>query len=256
MLVEAAAEAGIPSVLVDLTNSIRHGDVCLLGGPDPYLIEVKTAGRLDQRGKRQVADIDRLHAFYETDVGAGLRGYPELRRVMPAAAERCYADEMNACMDRAERDGVCIVNPEAGLYYAAIYEAPAAEAMFGDMTLEIPLVFPLNDYKSSRSWSPYYPFTLSIDQKHHLYNFIQGELFLVVFLDVAVLCRHIATRGFEANFKKGDDYPLQFRDPMADGNSGISHHFLLRVGLEFLSPKRVVDQALQMWRSGLSAEAS
>ena len=38
LLVEDAAKAGVPSILVDLTNSIRHGDVCLLGGSDPYLV--------------------------------------------------------------------------------------------------------------------------------------------------------------------------------------------------------------------------
>jgi hypothetical protein len=112
----------VPSILVDLTNSIRRGDVCLLGGSDPYLIEVKTAVRLNGRARRQVADIEKLHAFYDTDVAVGLRGFPQLRRVTAHAPERCYVDEMNACIDHAEKAGSCLVNPEPGLYYAAIYD--------------------------------------------------------------------------------------------------------------------------------------
>jgi hypothetical protein len=257
MLVVAAAKAGVPSVLVDLTNSIRHGDVCLLGGSDPYLIEVKKGIHLNGRGKRQAADIKKLHAFYENDVGVGLRGYPELRRVTVHVPERCYVDEMNACIDHAERAGFCLANPEPGLYYAAIYGARCSmRTLFRSMTVEAPLVFLLNMHKSTRTWSPYRPFTLSIKKKDHLYDFIRGGLILVVIVDVAVLCRKLAARNLDAMF---DDQhlSLSFSDSKTGESGGISGHLLHRIGLEFVSPSWVVDSltnSLERWRTSLPVE--
>jgi hypothetical protein len=57
---ETLLARGIPSVLVDITNTIRHGDVCLMLGPDPQLIEVKTSAQMDRRGRKQVAGIRTL----------------------------------------------------------------------------------------------------------------------------------------------------------------------------------------------------
>jgi hypothetical protein len=41
----------VPALLVDLTNTIRHGDICLMGESDPCLIEMKASKNLDSRGK-------------------------------------------------------------------------------------------------------------------------------------------------------------------------------------------------------------
>src|SRR4051794_8285147 len=41
-VLEEGLAAGIPCLLTDLTNTIRHGDVCFMVGPDPRLVEVKT----------------------------------------------------------------------------------------------------------------------------------------------------------------------------------------------------------------------
>lgn len=257
MLVEAAAKAGVPSILVDLTNSMRHGDVCLLGGPDPYLIEVKGGSRLNDRGRRQVSAIEKLHAFYETDVASDFRGYPELRRVAPGIPERCYAEKMNECIARAERAGLCVINPEPGLYYGVIHDARGAvKAMLDAMPVESPLVFVLNQYKSNRTWPPYRPFTLAIEKAHHLYKFIKGEIFLVVVLDVAKLCGQLAEQGFEATFGESIDYPLRYRHPKTDGTGGISANLLQRVALEFVSPRWIIDcqvSAVERWHTNLSA---
>jgi hypothetical protein len=45
-------EKKVPAILVDLTDTSRHGDICLLEGPDPVLIEVKAKTGLDARGRR------------------------------------------------------------------------------------------------------------------------------------------------------------------------------------------------------------
>src|SRR6266851_2846868 len=79
-LLDSALEHNVPAVLVDLTNTIRHGDICLMGESDPYLIEVKASKNLNRRGKKQKRSLEKLHTFFETDKCEGLRGFPEARR--------------------------------------------------------------------------------------------------------------------------------------------------------------------------------
>lgn len=66
-ILEAAIDAGIPALLTDITNTIRYGDVCLMGGNDPVLFEIKSSSRTDRRGIRQRKELAALHEFYTTD---------------------------------------------------------------------------------------------------------------------------------------------------------------------------------------------
>jgi hypothetical protein len=74
-LLEEALKHGVPALLTDLTNIVRHGDVCLMGGSDPFLLEVKTSKTLDSRGKKQKHRLKMLHDFFETDEVENLRGF-------------------------------------------------------------------------------------------------------------------------------------------------------------------------------------
>jgi hypothetical protein len=242
-VVESAINAGVPAILADLTNSIRHGDVCLLGENDPYLIEVKSGDRLNDRGRRQSADIDALHRFFNTDEATGLRGIPKMSRIAAHSVDRNYADEMNGCIERAKNVGYDLINPERGLYYLSIYGAGVdLDKLFGQIDVKRPIVFDLNSYKSGRGWSPYYPFTLSIVSSRHLYDFIQGELYLLVILDHVYFSREAALLDILVNFE--DDSGLLWRkEGSGEGKVGISNQFLLRIGLEFLSPRWILEHA-------------
>jgi hypothetical protein len=242
-VVESAIKAGVPAILVDLTSSIRHGDVCLLGENDPYLIEVKSGERLNDRGRRQTADIDALHRFFDTDEAVGLRGFPKITRVEAHSVDRTYVDEMNGCIERAQNVGYDLINPERGLYYLSIYR-PGVDLtkVFGQMDVRRPIVFDLNSYKSGRGWAPYYPFTLSIVSNRHLYDFIRGELYLLVILDRDYFSSEAASLDILVNFE--DDTGLLSREEgPGEGKVGISNQFLVRIGLEFLSPRWILEHA-------------
>lgn len=100
-----ATQHKIPAVLCDITNVIRYGDVCLLDGPDPYPIEVKSNGRLNQRGKRQVAALQKLTEFLETDCALNFRGAREVRRSSVHIPERTHIDVLNRCIAEAQQNG-------------------------------------------------------------------------------------------------------------------------------------------------------
>jgi hypothetical protein len=98
----------VPALLVDLTNTIRHGDICLMGKSDPYLIEVKASKNLDRRGKKQKRSLQKLRAFYETDRASGLRGFAEVRRRANETPERTYVDQLNGCIAEASENGYAV----------------------------------------------------------------------------------------------------------------------------------------------------
>ncbi|OOE48798.1 hypothetical protein BZG11_13755, partial [Salinivibrio kushneri] len=68
-VVMSAVDHNVPAVLCDITNSIRHGDVCLLGASDPHVIEVKSSQNSNKRVKRQIESIEKIHCYFENDLG-------------------------------------------------------------------------------------------------------------------------------------------------------------------------------------------
>jgi hypothetical protein len=162
-LLDSALNHNVPALLVDLTNTIRHGDICLMGESDPHLIEVKASKRLNGRGNRQKRSLEKLRTFYETDKCEGLRGFPELRRQAYETPERTHVDQINECIAEALSNEYTVRQPVRGLHYVVMTQkGPGPEQAMSSLDLKAPLAFLLNEAKSSRSWAPYTPFTLTI----------------------------------------------------------------------------------------------
>lgn len=236
-------ERGIPAILSDLTNTIRHGDVTALVGPDPFPIEVKTTKKLNPRGKRQVRDLRRIQSFYDTDVSNSFRGMGPVIRVEASTPEVSYVAELNECIERAIEHGYGVVRPEDGLAYVAIYrdDANLVELLPSDFSKNT-WFFYLNTHKSSRIWEPYTPFVLSIRSFDNLVRFIRGQLGLIVVVDLDVICTRATQLGIQTSVTDlNGPYPLAFwyGDEPIPGR--ISAHFLSRIAFEFVSPRWVAD---------------
>ena len=246
-MLESALQHGVPALLVDLTNTIRHGDLCLLGGSDPHLIEVKSGKKLDSRAKRQAQDIRLLHSFFEKDIVQGLRGLPEMRRRGSSIPERTYIDELNCCLADAYRDGYSVWSPRRGLHYIAIADDKAKlDEIMTAINPKRSWPFFLNEFKSARAWSPYTPFVLSIKDSRHLYDFIRGHLFIFVMMETDELCAIASDMGYDAIFDFDDlDYPLKIQIPEMDGPARIAAQFLARIGMEFVSPEWLIKVSVQ-----------
>jgi hypothetical protein len=245
-LLERALENGVPALLVDLTNTIRHGDVCLLGGPDPYLIEVKSAKKVNSRGRKQKRSIEKLHTLYETDECNGLRGFPKLQRRSNRTPEQTHIDVINDCIREAVNDGYAIRHPEHGVSYLVLTEAgPVEEAMKMLGLKNAVWLFFLNQHKADRTWAPYFPFVLSIDDADYLWDFIRGSLSIFVVLELDALCKIASNEGCESVFDSDNaEYSLRIKTPDR-GEMNISSHMLTRIGLEFVSPQWIVRCSLE-----------
>ncbi len=242
-IVKEALGAGLPCMLTDLTNTIRHGDVCVLVGPDPILLEAKSSEKLNSRGKRQIAALSKLHEFYKTDQSDNLRGMSDVRRVAIEEPEVNYIDELNRCIEQAATSGVASVNPERGVHYMAVYDAPISDAIGALSAFRTPGTEPvfLNELKSASAWAPFYPFVLSIRQTQHLFDFVRGHLVVMMFFDSTEFEAYLAERGIfrvEGELPAlgdPDDY-LLFEERATGTRAGMSKQVILRFATEFMSP--------------------
>jgi hypothetical protein len=234
---------GISALLVDLTNTIRYGDVCLMGADDPYLIEVKASKSRNSRSKKQKRSLEKLHTFLKTDKAQGMRGFSgEMRRQTNTLPERTYADQINKCITEALKVGRAICQPESGLHYIVTrHDSFDADELLGSLNLKAPWVFILNDFKRDKSWAPYLPFTLSIENREHLWGFIQGKIFIIVLVEVDTFPQIAIDHGYSAKFdRENENFPLRIEIAGMDDLAGVSSHMLKRAGMEFVSPEWLV----------------
>ena len=237
---------GNPCVLTDLTNTIRYGDVCVLHGPDPVLIEVKASKSKDRRRTRQRQSLRQLMEFYKTDRLDGLQGLPHVRRIR-VSEPKSFAKEFNKCIAEAYRYGHAVASPEEGVYYITVVNHEVTpDIIFAPIRARArkPWLFFLNETKSNCAWAPYYPFTLLIETPTALYDFIVGRLTIVVVLDIAVIKRQFIEEGYTVEIVPESRIPFRIDRPNTDAVVGISEHYVKRVALEAVSLQGIVQGEL------------
>ncbi|WP_122073886.1 hypothetical protein [Pseudophaeobacter sp. EL27] len=251
---------GIPALLTDVTNSIRYGDVVLMVGPNPMLVEVKS-GNTDRRGKRQLKSIRQLNEFFATDEAKDFRGFEKLSRVAHKAEEVNYVDAINDCISEAMKSGFSWRGPEEGLHYLVIADdVTDISDVMKEMDLNRPIAFFLNEAKANRLWSPYSPYTLSIRDPEALFQFVWGGLIIVVFYDLDVLKRLVEREGKEIEFFDPEsDYVFEVRQAEEGGWGRMGRHLFCRLAYEFCSPAwllRLIEERLGSHDAGAENAAA
>ncbi|ABS63838.1 hypothetical protein Plav_2224 [Parvibaculum lavamentivorans DS-1] len=235
-ILELAFEHGLPAVLCDITNTLRHGDICLLGTNDPYLLEVKSGRAHNQRTKRQSEAIAQIHLFLETDEALNFRGQPGKTRRAAPPDEVTHLDQLNSFIREAKRNGYCAAQPEAGLTYLAVYGGtPDFSKIWSLEQADKTIVFILNEAKNDFDWAPYMPFTLTIREAQHLFDFVIGNLILVVSVDVGHFGKMLEMPGWRVTFNAIAPTIFQFSHKESQTLLGISRILFARVGYEFVS---------------------
>lgn len=233
-----AIKNNVPAVLCDLTNVIRHGDLCLLGASDPVVIEVKSSKNRNKRVERQLEFISKLHKYLEEDVG-DVGGVEGMQRVELHGEERHHGEAFNKALDLSKDRPYAKLNPEKGLYYIALnteYEKDFDEVFEG---IDNPVVYMLNQAKTEQRWDNYYPFVLSIKDPANLYRFIAGEVYVLVAVSSAVLKEMASDIGYDLEISEYENEAFIFSKPLTGCEEPfraiVSEHFSGRLGLEFMT---------------------
>ena len=243
-------DGGCPCVLCDLTNTIRYGDICVLVGDDPIILEVKSSGTRNRRRARQLRNMRTLRDFYETDISHGLRGFSTVHRVATRSVPNSFDVEFNQCIDQSYERGYALKSPEPGVCYVAISGDAEVEDVFNQVNLAEPWLFSLNEAKRNRAWSPHYPFTLLIRSEHALYDFMLGRLFVVALLDVVVMKDLVRAMGWTPKFDVEFDYPLRASRNGGEEQAGLSGQTLARAAMEALSLRWVIQEGIRGFEDG------
>lgn len=237
-LMQEALSHGVPALLCDLTNIIRHGDVCLLGASDPFVIEVKSSANRNKRTERQLLAIREIHEYLEKDVG-NVGGFPGMRRQALPIDEKHHNEAINHVAMEAANGRLSRVFPEDGLLYVGIptNKKPDDEQIFEGV--EEPMLFMLNHDKTEQLWGNYYPFTLSLKDPETLYAFISGTIYLLVLISQRSLRDRAEAAGFDLEVVMADNVGFKLLNRESTFNNDapyvVSEHFAGRLAFEFLS---------------------
>lgn len=237
-LLTHAINSNVPAVLCDLTNVIRHGDLCLLGASDPVVIEVKSSKNRNKRVERQLASINKLQKYLEEDVG-DVGGVEGMRRIEIHGEERHHGKAFNKALDLSKDRPYAKLNPEKGLFYIALnteYEKDFNKVFQG---IENPIVYMLNQAKTEQRWGNYYPFVLSIEDPVNLYRFIAGEVYVMVLINCNTLKEMAYDIGYDLEFSNFENEAFIFSKSLIGCDEPfsaiVSEHFSGRLGFEFMT---------------------
>lgn len=241
MLLKLAAQNNVPAVLCDLTNTLRHGDVCLLGHNDPFPIEVKTSSKLNDRGEKQLKKIDELNGFFIKDEAENFRGIGPVLRREHIGKEQFHLQAINKCISKSYEEGTSYVSPESGVHYLAITKFK--QEVFDQIRGKYIQAFNLNEFKREMSWHPYTPFQLSLSPEH-VFNFTNGNLSIFILLDLQVIKRRFKKNGLHIIFLQDDRWFAQIsaKGNILDGGFRVSVQSFLRIVFEFQSLMWAIKQ--------------
>ena len=251
---KSALDAGVPAVLSDITNCIRYGDVCLLGGSDPYPIEVKTSERLNQRGRRQLAKLDTLHGFLRSDEAKNFRGnLGRTDRFEFPVHQRTFRQEFNDCLCDAKARGFGYASPESCVSYLAVRsDQNIQECLERNGVISDQVIYYLNIDMVEQNWAPYVPFILSVRSEDLLHDFIEGRIHMFVTCDFRKGCASIADEDFWVRFNPSHSNPVQFLDVQTKSAWVVGRTILDRIAFEqasmvdvLLGTKLLVKQAIR-----------
>ncbi|MNR84320.1 hypothetical protein D3C72_151180 [compost metagenome] len=234
LFLKEAAKHDVPAVLCDLTNTLRHGDVCLLGASDPFPIEIKSSPKLSSRGAKQVRSIFEINSFFVNDKAENFRNIgPVLRREL-IGREKNHLTVINECIARSYSEGTSIVSPEKGIHYGVI--TTFREGVLDPVANMYTQMIILNDFKNMMSWHPYIPFTLLLDPQH-VYRFINGDITILIFLDLQIFKRKFKKAGMHINFLEDHHWYAQISETgdISKGGFRVSRQSFLRLAFEFQS---------------------
>ncbi len=231
---------GVPVVMTDLTNIIRHGDLCALAAEEPVPIEIKSSRNRNARTDRQFEQLRELHAFFTQDEIYGYRGnHLTVRKALNYDEVNCQS-ELNNCIEATVlKNGFSSVTPEIGLRYFVF-----TNEWFQEKQLKLDSYFGKPKQNSiivniacDERLLPSYPFVLSMNPRNALL-FMQNRINIIVEIDLLEV---------KNKFKKHKLHAIEILDGlhafqiMIDENDilkgvfRISEMLFLRVATEFLS---------------------
>ena len=201
----------IPAILNDITNVLRHGDICVPGLSEdgsivPQSLEIKTSIHRNKRIARQMEAINRLNNYLITDKMTFGNNETRIRR-------DCYSDEINyveninKIIELAYLSGAHVEKIEEGLAYLVVRDKKGiTPELLDKIKMDKPMAFFATP--AWEHWLSHYPFTLSIKKSEHLFDFMNMTLHILVFIDKEKIKSIFLKNGIQLDVKQNSLYIL------------------------------------------------
>lgn len=244
----------VPVVLADITNVIRHGDVCALGMSDPMPIEVKKKIHKNPgaRVSRQLVELQKLSDFFRNDYAPSFKNGLDTYRVENRGQEITYHKDINSLIKQSLNDGYASKEVEKGLVYFCarndLSEKQHENAMkyfiglgFGESTL-------IHSLTPEENWGTAYPFTLSLEGEA-LVAFLQNDVSICILTDLQEVREEFSRNNVHALFIMDGQSAIQICWDPNDLNLGvqrISEQYFNRAIIGFNSLKSFVIESSRL----------
>lgn len=244
-----AAAHNRPSIICDLTNSIRYGDIAIfVHGVPPFLVECKGESVWNKRVRRQFANLNAVANYLSHDIAYNMRGFPVIERHESSIQDVDHTEILNEMLEIASRDGEAYREPESGVHYIVLRADHSGKLGFDLRPRDRLWFFHLNEYKNEEAWTSYRPFTLSIRNPQRLYDFLAGQLVVEIILDVTQVEQIANCYGFGTTFHQEGNCPFEFSND-SYGTFFVSTQYITRVALEFASLSNLLTRAFTIWKN-------
>ncbi|WP_178110512.1 hypothetical protein [Pseudomonas sp. VI4.1] len=249
-LLRKALAMNVPAILSDLTNVIRHGDICLMGAADPVPLEVKSSANTNARVRRQQEQLRILHEFFRDDGAANFRGVPNTKRIEVSIPLVSYEEQINECMSEAQVRGTAALSPEPGLTYICGRNDTRWAQSIIDLVMQHQTATTLVVALTPEStWLPCKSFTVSMSPANTVL-FMQERFTCLVLIELAVVKQLLDERALEPVIIMDGESAIQIAPRMnkVRGNAetrGVADDWKDRVGIFRISELHFLRTATQ-----------
>ena len=240
----------MPVILSDITNVIRHGDVCALGFSDPVPIEVKRKKHENPGGRvnRQLKQLESLAMFFGNDYAPNFRNGFDAYRVAKQGRDVAYYEEINLIVRNALKDGYSSMEVEPGLTYFSSRITRGGELDVNAVKhLESIYDFDnsvmVHELTPEEDWGVAYPFTLSLEDEC-LVAFIQNDIVILILTDLEEMRREFQRNNVYAKFIMDGQSAIQIsvdENDLAKGTFRIGEQYFNREVIGFNSVKAFIE---------------
>lgn len=247
---------GFVAILHDLTSVLKYADVTVITEDGYFPIEAKSSKMNNERIKRQMEKTNKLYKYLVEDEITGLYGDDAaiMRRVELGSQEINYLDKFSKLLDTAKAKGFDSCKFENGFSCLVAYDDFEVNEVL-DQEIEKkgfkqPYFFHLNMYKFLGYG--YYPFPLSFNNAEHYWNFLEGNLNVMIFIDYSVIEEISDAYGYNVERAQMENYAFTFisQEDKADIKEfSMSEHFFFRTFMEMVSLKWLLTDTFNRLRN-------
>ena len=229
------------AILNDITSVLRYADITLITNDGYVPIEAKSSIMNNSRVKRQEDNTNKLFKYLTEDVTSDLYGDGSkiMQRVEIGSPEINYLDKFNEIIISAERKGFDYVKFENGFTCLITFEEvdnSVFDLAVRKQGLTEPFAFHLDMYKFVEQG--YYPFSLIYYNPKYYWDFLEGRLNILIFIDFAYLKKISIDNGYSIERAEEENWAFTFKS--LDQNSNVkkfkmSEHYFFRSFMELVS---------------------